>query len=187
MSRNALLSVLFVVASGVAMPAVANAANAAESAVDKSSAKPAVPPRSGFVLSVDTDGPGAASLVSGDYDAAIKSASRATRLSDERSAYLTLCAAYIGKAALAEARDACNAAVDAAQAPLTTARVPYGHRDRDGLAKAYSNRAILRVLLGEMEAAREDIELASRQNRHLEVVEHNHDVMSASPRLARRD
>ena len=184
MSRKALLSVLLVAASGVVMPAVGNVANASEDAADSSSA---VPPRSGFVLSVDTDGPGAASLVRGDYDAAIKSALRATRLSDERSAYLTLCAAYIGKAALAEAREACNAAVDAAQAPMTTARVPYGHRDRDGLAKAYSNRAILHTLTGEVEAAREDIELASRQNRHLEVVEHNQDVMSASPRLARRD
>ena len=56
--------------------------------------------------------------------------------------------------------------------------MPYGHRDRDGLAKAYSNRAILHTLTGEVEAALEDIELASRQNRHLEVVEHNQDVMS---------
>ena len=183
MFRKALLSTLFLSAL-VATPV---AADTGKTAADRSSAKTAVPPRSGFVLSVDTDGPGAASLVRGDYDAAIKSASRATRLSDERSAYLTLCAAYIGTAALAEAQGACDAAVDAAQAPMTTARVPYGHRDREGLAKAYSNRAILRVLVGEMEAAHEDIELASRQNRHLEVVEHNQDVMSASPRLARRD
>lgn len=186
MSRKALLSVLFVVASGVAMPAAADT-DIEKNSADTSSAKTTVPPRSGFVLSVDTDGPGAKSLVRGDYDAAIKSASRATRLSDERSAYLTLCAAYIGKAALAEAQEACDAAVDAAQAPITTSRVPYGHRDREGLAKAYSNRAILQVLVGEMEAAREDIELASRQNRHLDVVEHNHEVMSGSPRLARRD
>lgn len=167
---------LSLVILGIATPVVAD--------TDVASTKSAVPARSGFILSVDTDAPGSKSLVNGDYDAAIKSAKRSVRLSHQRSAYLTLCAAYIGKAALPEAREACDAAVDAAQSPITTARVPYGHRDREGLARAYSNRAILRTLLGEIEEARADIELAARQNRHLAVIEHNQEVIGASPRLA---
>jgi tetratricopeptide (TPR) repeat protein len=162
---------------GVATPAIADTTAASEESP--------IPARSGFVLSVDTGAPGSESLVNGNYDAAIKSAKRSARLSHQRSAYLTLCAAYIGKAALAEAREACDAAVDSAQTPITTARVPYGHRDREGLAKAYSNRAILKTLLGETEAARADIELAARQNRHLAVIEHNEEIIGASPRLAR--
>ena len=141
----------------------------------------------GFILSVDTDGPGADSLIGGNYDAAIASAAKSTRFSQQRSAYLTLCAAYIGKAALDEARTACDLAVDAAQAPITTARVPYGRRDRQGLAKAYSNRAILMTLLGDAEAARSDFALAARQNRIADVVQHNQAVVESRPRLARSE
>ena len=141
-------TLLPLVASALLIAATLPAADAGES----SSKATAVPQTTGFVLSVDRKAPGSKSLVDGDYDAAIKRATASVKLNQQRSAYLNLCAAYIGKRALQEARKVCDDAVQAAESPITTARSPYGGRDRDGLAKAYSNRAILNMLLGKVDA-----------------------------------
>ena len=132
-----------------------------------------IPPQSGFVLSVDELGPGSAALLRGDYDAAIEAAQRANRLGRSLSAELTLCAAHIGRNSLDEAVSACDRAVDSAQSQITTLRNPHGHTNRLGLAKAYSNRGILRVLRGELQAAAADFAKALRQQRHTAVVAHN--------------
>lgn len=141
---------------------------------------------SGFILSVDTAAPGSAALQEGNYSVAIRHAKTALRLGESRSTYLTLCAAYIGQAALEEAVVACDEAVSAAKAPLTTERMPHGHRDRDGLAKAYSNRAVLRALRGDVAAAAADLESAAQQNRHEAVVRNNAVVIERAALMAQR-
>ncbi len=146
-----------------------------------SRAKPAY---QGYILSIDLKGPGSDELVRGNYDAAIDVAKRSAGHGHTLSAYLTLCAAYIRKSILDEAQIACNKAVELAKSPITTNHSPYGRANREGLAKAYTNRAVLRILQGNLRAANNDFAFAQRQNRHSEIIEHNMKVSSRVPKLA---
>ncbi len=129
--------------------------------------------RAPYHLSVDERGAGSDELLRGEYAAAIAAAQASVRIGQDLSAYLTLCAAYIRTDTLEKAVSACDNAVDLAKAPITTARNPYGHTNRDGLAKAHLDRGVLRSILGDLEAARTDFELALRQGRQPELVRHN--------------
>jgi len=129
--------------------------------------------RAPYHLSVDERGTGSDELLRGEYAAAIAAVHASVRNGQDLSAYLTLCAAYIRTDALEEAVLACDKAVDLAKAPISTVRNPYGHTNRDGLAKAHLNRGVLLSILGDREGARADFEFALRQDRQSELVRHN--------------
>jgi tetratricopeptide (TPR) repeat protein len=140
---------------------------------------------SGYYLSIDEGTAGSAELMRGDFGAAIAAAHAAARVDQGLSAHLTLCVAYIRTNALENAAAACDKAVRAADVPITTLGNPYGQRNREGLAKAYMNRGVLRTILGELEAAKIDFDYALRQNRQSEMVRHNLQIMNTGMAAAR--
>lgn len=144
----------------------------------------------GYFLSIDKKGAGSNQLLRGDYHAAIAAAESAHRFDmsgQAFSAQLTLCVAYIRVSALDEAIAACDKAVSLAREPITTLRNPHGHVNRDGLAKAHLNRGVLSAILGDMESASADFNVALRQNRQSDVVRHNMQVSSVQLAAARED
>jgi hypothetical protein len=140
---------------------------------------------SGYYLSIDEGTAGSAELMRGDFGAAIAAAHAASRVDQGLSAHLTLCVAYIRTNALHNAAAACDKAVRVADVPITTLGNPYGQRNREGLAKAYMNRGVLRTILGELEAAKIDFDYALRQNRQSEMVRHNLQIMNTGMAAAR--
>ena len=62
----------------------------------------------------------------------------------------------------------------------STVYSPSGHADREALAMAYSNRAVLRWLSGDAAGASADIERALRQHRYESDVAHNQRIVTTS-------
>ena len=89
------------------------------------------------------------------------------------------CTTLISERALKEAVEACDKAVDLAKVPITTGMNPHGRNNREALAVAYSNRAVLKWLLGDADAASADLARAMRQNRHVAEVSHNQELLQA--------
>ena len=126
-----------------------------------------------FILLVNDSAPGVEQLLDRRLADAIDSASSTPRALDPLGANTLLCAALIARRDLDDAVAPCDAAVDLAQVPITTGLNPHGHSNRDALAIAYSNRAVLNWLLGDSEAASSDILRALRQNRYADEIRHN--------------
>lgn len=144
----------------------------------------------GYVLSIDEKSAGSDQLLSGNYDAAIAAAESVQHFEttgQALSAQQTLCVAYIRIGALRNAIAACDKAVSLARTPITTLSNPHGHVNRDGLAKAHLNRGVLFAILGNLESASADFDVALRQNRQADVVRHNMQVSSAQMAAARED
>ena len=133
-----------------------------------------------FILLVDDDAPGIEQLLERRPEAAMDAATDAARLRDPEASHTLLCITLIAQRRLAEADAPCDTAVNLAEVPLTSLRRPHGHSNRASLAIAYSNRAVLNALRGEMEAADEDIVRALRQKRHVETIEHNQALVTAT-------
>lgn len=174
-----LLSVLLVLFS---------ATSAAEESLQSPSS--AAQKSTGYYLSIDEKGAGSDQLLRGDYHAAIAAAESVQHFEmsgQALSAHLTLCVAYIRVSALDEATAACDKAVSLARRPITTLSNPHGHVNRDGLAKAHLNRGVLLAILGDLESASADFNVALRQNRQPDVVRHNMQVSSAQMTAARED
>lgn len=129
-----------------------------------------------FIMSVDTNGPGTQELLVGNYEQAIQRASL-PQYKKSLAAHLTLCSAQIGIGNYHEAQSSCDTAVKLAKSSVVTARKAQGERDREGLAKAYSNRAILNRLLQRDEAAEQDFSLALVQKRQQNTIRHNRTVV----------
>ena len=89
------------------------------------------------------------------------------------------CTTLIAERAFEEAIEACDEAVDNAKVPITTSMNPHGHNNREALAVAYSNRAVLNWMLGDAAAAAADFARALRQNRHVDEVSHNQGLVAA--------
>ena len=138
-----------------------------------------------FVLSVDRGTPGAEEMLRGDYADAIAIVNRYSNVSSDLSAQHTLCAANIALANFADAEIACERAIKLARKIITTPRQPHGHRNREGMAKAYSNRAVLRALQGDTNAANDDLLKAERQNRERETIRKNLETNETRSQLAR--
>lgn len=137
----------------------------------------------GYILSIDDGGPGATALSRGDYAAAVAEAAPYSRHHRSLSAMLTLCAANISLGELLQAQSVCDSAVELAAKPLTTTRNPHGHANREALAKAHSNRGVLRALQGDLVGAQVDFDLASKQRRYRDVVLHNLEVAASAQAL----
>ena len=88
------------------------------------------------------------------------------------------CTTLIAERELDEAVEACDQALDLAKVPITTGLNPHGHSNREALAVAYSNRAVLNWLRGETDAASADLARALRQNRHTNEIRHNRKLVS---------
>lgn len=131
--------------------------------------------QSRFIMSVDANGPGTEAVLAGEYEQAIQLATLPQH-KQSLAAHLTVCTAQIGLGNYLEAESSCNTAVKLAKSSVVTARKAHGERDREGLAKAYSNRAILNRLLQRDEAAELDFSLALRQKRQLHTIRHNREV-----------
>lgn len=140
----------------------------------------------GFVLSIDEGTPGADELGRGEYAAAVDVATRRNHRGQDLSAQHLLCAAYIAMEQLDNAEIACDRALSLARTMISTARNPHGHKNRPGLAKAYSNRAVLRALQGDKEAAAMDFESAMAQRRERVTIRHNMNVSETRTQYARR-
>ena len=140
----------------------------------------------GFILLIDEDAPGASALVAGRFDEAATVATSSRLHADEVGASTVACAAYIAQRDLDAADAVCDRSVELAQRPITTVYNPRGHADREALAMAYSNRAVLRSLRGDRAGAAADLERALRQNRFEADVAHNRQV-STSNIVARSD
>ncbi|MCH9694131.1 MAG: hypothetical protein K0U72_06445 [Gammaproteobacteria bacterium] len=139
-----------------------------------------------FVLLVEDAGPGVEQLLRQRPSDAIDFAEAAANSADSRMAHTVLCAALIAQRDLEAAQNACNKAVELAKVPLTTGMNPHGHSNREALAIAYSNRAVLHHLAGDMNAATADIKHALRQNRHIEEITRNQALVEKAY-LANRD
>ena len=133
-----------------------------------------------FILLVNDSAPGIELLLDRRLADAIDSASRTPRALDPLGANTLLCAALIARRDLDDAVTPCEEAVDLANVPITTGLNPHGHSNRDALAIAYSNRAVLNWLLGDSEAAGADILRALRQNRYVDEIRHNQRLVTAS-------
>ena len=59
------------------------------------------------------------------------------------------CTTLIAERQFEDARVACDADVDRAKVPITTGLNPHGHSNREALAIAYSNRAVLKLANGQ--------------------------------------
>ncbi len=134
----------------------------------------------GFILLIDEDAPGVELLLDSRLNDAVETAADARHLKDPLASHNLLCAALIAKRDLDEAAPACDRAVELAGEPITTGQNPHGHSNRDALAMAYSNRAVLNWLRGNAEQADNDIRRALRQNRHTTEIRHNEQVGAAS-------
>ncbi len=134
----------------------------------------------GFILLIDEDAPGIEQLLDRRLGEAVETADDAKRLRDPLASHNLLCAAFIAKRDLEEAVAACDTAVDLAGEPITTGKNPHGHSNRDALAMAYSNRAVLNWLRGDADKAGDDIRRALRQNRHTDEIRHNEQVGAAA-------
>lgn len=141
---------------------------------------------SGFILLIDEDAPGATEMIAGRFDEAAAIASGSRLHADEVGASIVECAALIASEELDAAEAACDRSVDLAQRPITTVYNPRGHRDREALAMAYSNRAVLRSMRGDASGVASDITVALRQNRFESDVAHNKEV-SDTTLVARTD
>lgn len=139
---------------------------------------------SGFVLLIDEEAPGAAAMLDNRYEEAANVAAAVIWQGDAVGAGAVLCAALIASRELHAAASACDNAVVLARRPITTVSNPHGHRDRDALAMAHSNRAVLRWLRGDIDGANADVLVAMRQNRYVDEVRHNSEV-GATATLAR--
>lgn len=140
----------------------------------------------GYVLLIDEDAPGASALVAGRFDEAADAATGARMHADEVGASTVACAALIAQRDLDAAEGVCDRSVELAQRPITTVYNPRGHADREALAMAYSNRAVLRSLRGDAAGAAADIDRALRQNRYQSDVAHNKQI-SANALVALSD
>ncbi|MEM9209107.1 MAG: hypothetical protein AAGA61_07665 [Pseudomonadota bacterium] len=139
-----------------------------------------------FVLLVDEDAPGIEQLLEQRPEAAMDVAADAARLRNPEASQTLLCITLIAQRRLDDAEAPCDAAVTLAEVPLTSLRNPYGHRNRESLAIAYSNRAVLNALRGDVDAADDDIVRALRQKRHRDALLRNQAVVAAT-RLANAD
>ncbi len=140
----------------------------------------------GFVLLIDEDAPGASAMVAGRYEEAADVATSARLHADEVGASTVACAALIAQRDLDAAVEVCDRSVEFAKRPITTVYNPRGHADREALAMAYSNRAVLRSLRGDAAGAAADLERALRQNRYQSDVAHNQQI-SANAVVARSE
>ena len=127
----------------------------------------------GFILLIDEDAPGASAMVAGRYDEAAEIATGVRLHADQVGASTVACAALIAGRDLDAAAEACDRSVEFARRPITTVYNPRGHADREALAMAYSNRAVLRSLRGDADGAAADIDRALRQHRYEADVRHN--------------
>ncbi len=134
----------------------------------------------GFILLIDEEAPGAEAMVAGRFDEAAEIAGGARLHADEVGASIVECAALIAGRDLDAAEAVCDRSVEMAQRPITTVYNPRGHRDREALAMAYSNRAVLRSLRGDARGAASDITVALRQNRFQSDVAHNQRVSTTA-------
>jgi hypothetical protein len=117
-----------------------------------------------FELTAFSNGTAGASLLSGDYNTAVRELSPHVRSLDTDTASTNRCVAYAVTRQIEAARSACNAAVRDAQQEISTlpvsmswARADY----RDYLALAYSNRAVLNWMVNDTAGAQSDLKKAA--------------------------
>lgn len=122
-----------------------------------------------FELSIDEGAPGSVALQRGDYQEAIRVASRQADTSSSVSAQHNLCVAFIVIREFEKADAACDKALQLAHRVITTERNPHGRKDKESLAKAYSNIHVLEQLR-EQHAQR----IETSRNTPVDVVADNH-------------
>jgi hypothetical protein len=118
-----------------------------------------------FVFTASSNGAGGSALTSGEYDSAAKSLSepRPSLNTDLGVVDTNRCVAYAMTQQFAAARAACDAAIkDAEQQRATLSVLGTERAARHDVALAYSNRAVLNWLSGNMAGAEQDLAKAKR-------------------------
>lgn len=120
--------------------------------------------RTPLVLTAYSNGPGGEQLLAGDYAQAFAEMSKA-RPQDTLAASTkatNLCVAYAVTRKLTEAKDACEVALRLAKAErLSSSRYSPGTmRENADLAAAYTNRAVVRMLMRDAASAKADLQRA---------------------------
>ncbi|HEX7060477.1 MAG TPA: hypothetical protein VF200_00815 [Woeseiaceae bacterium] len=127
-----------------------------------------------YELSSYTDPPGGAEIARGDYAAAITAASRRVRWPGVETALVAatnLCVAHTVRREFEAATAPCNEAVALARRSEPTRGVHA--RTNTALARALSNRGVLRALAGDPEGAARDFRAALRRTRSWDGPERN--------------
>lgn len=133
--------------------------------------------RTPLVLTAYINGPGGESLLAGHYSQAFAEMSKArpqNTLAASTKA-TNLCVAYAATRKLTEARDACDVALRLAKAErLSSSRYSPGTmRENADLAAAYTNRAVVRMLMRDAVSAKADLQRAQLLAPHAEFVVKN--------------
>ena len=114
-----------------------------------------------FELGSYLNSPGGKQIVARDYAAAIKSASLAATYGaglDPLVGATNLCVAYTATGAFAEAREACERAVEMARREDSFASTRFP--SNSATSRALSNRGVLRALIGDSAGAASDFRAA---------------------------
>jgi hypothetical protein len=131
-----------------------------------------------FVLTAFSNGAAGQSIMTGDYDTAVKQldAKSHTLALDVSSLNTNRCVAYSVTKQLSAAHAACDAAVREAQQEIANLPVSMAwarRQYRDYVALAYSNRAVLNWLSNDSTAAQEDLKRAEAMAPKADFVAHN--------------
>lgn len=144
-----------------------------------------------FVLTAFSNVAGGQSIVTGDYDAAVKelaSRSRTLVLDDSSSLSTNRCVAYSVTKQLDAAYSACDAAISEAREEIANLPVlmSWARREyREYLALAYSNRAVLNWLSNNSTAAQDDLNKAKAVAPSADFVAHNLSALQNRNTVAR--
>jgi hypothetical protein len=116
----------------------------------------------GFELGSYSNWPGGAQIAARDYAGAIKAAAAPVAVTglDPLVAATNLCVAYTVTGAFAEARGACDRAVDLARREDAAASGRFS--SETATSRALSNRGVLRAMLGDTAGAAGDFREASK-------------------------
>lgn len=142
-----------------------------------------------FTLTAYTNAVGGHEILSGDYKAALAKldAKGATREADEASVSLNRCVALTMAAQWSGADTACNMAVHYAQLAKTThpeAGIQERRQQDETIALAYSDRAVLKWLTGDTQAAKQDLQHANTLAHADNQVAQNVNALSARSTVA---
>lgn len=119
-----------------------------------------------YFMSISPNGPGSSALLANNYVKGVAIARSLRKDSNwSAAAELNLCVSYTMLNDFARARLACQRAVNAALANKQQVEGRIGDLISDDLAKAYSNRGVLRAMSDDFVGARQDFEKAGRLDR----------------------
>lgn len=140
-----------------------------------------------FTMTAFSNVAGGQEILSGDYKAALTKLSAKSNAGDDASVLLNRCVALTMTAQWPEAQAACNQAVHFAElvkASQMSGGLQERHFGDEGLAIAYTDRAVLKWLTADKKAAEEDLQRAKALLPTLDTVARNVTAFGARSTVA---